>query len=74
MVTGKRFDRYHELGQHAFGEKLGEVGANIVYTLSCILTNLFPLPGFWISSEDLCIVCSIIIMLKTNYSIEAECE
>lgn len=23
MVPGKRFDRYHELGQHAFGEKLG---------------------------------------------------
>ncbi|KAG2710128.1 hypothetical protein I3843_04G010500 [Carya illinoinensis] len=22
-VPGKRFDRYHELGQHAFGEKLG---------------------------------------------------
>jgi len=22
MVLGKRFDRYHELGQHAFGEKL----------------------------------------------------
>ncbi|KAK4283523.1 hypothetical protein QN277_000465 [Acacia crassicarpa] len=23
MVPGKRFDRYHELGQHVFGEKLG---------------------------------------------------
>ncbi|KHN01916.1 Lysine histidine transporter 1 [Glycine soja] len=23
MIPGKRFDRYHELGQHAFGEKLG---------------------------------------------------
>ncbi|KAL2343431.1 hypothetical protein Fmac_004716 [Flemingia macrophylla] len=23
MVPGTRFDRYHELGQHAFGEKLG---------------------------------------------------
>ncbi|XP_047318272.1 lysine histidine transporter 1-like [Impatiens glandulifera] len=23
MVPGKRFDRYHELGQYAFGEKLG---------------------------------------------------
>lgn len=23
MVPGRRFDRYHELGQHAFGEKLG---------------------------------------------------
>ncbi|XVF85178.1 hypothetical protein PTKIN_Ptkin17bG0097700 [Pterospermum kingtungense] len=23
MVPGKRFDRYHELGQHAFGDKLG---------------------------------------------------
>ncbi|KAE9454228.1 hypothetical protein C3L33_13901, partial [Rhododendron williamsianum] len=43
MVPGKRFDRYHELGQHAFGEKLGlyivvpqqlivEVGTCIVTT------------------------------------------
>ncbi|XP_027336524.1 lysine histidine transporter 1-like [Abrus precatorius] len=42
---GKRFDRYHELGQHAFGEKLGlwvvvpqqlmvEVGVNIVYMIT----------------------------------------
>jgi len=23
MVPGKRFDRYHELGQFAFGERLG---------------------------------------------------
>nr|CAD1837045.1 unnamed protein product [Ananas comosus var. bracteatus] len=45
MVPGKRFDRYHELGQHAFGEKLGlwivvpqqlvvEVGTNIVYMVT----------------------------------------
>ncbi|THU71074.1 hypothetical protein C4D60_Mb08t31720 [Musa balbisiana] len=45
MVPGKRFDRYHELGQHVFGEKLGlwivipqqlvvEVGANIVYMVT----------------------------------------
>ncbi|XP_051143932.1 lysine histidine transporter 1-like [Andrographis paniculata] len=45
MVPGKRFDRYHELGQHAFGEKLGlwivvpqqlivEVGVNIVYLIT----------------------------------------
>ncbi|GFZ03817.1 transmembrane amino acid transporter family protein [Actinidia rufa] len=44
-VPGKRFDRYHELGQHAFGEKLGlwivvpqqlmvEVGVNIVYMIT----------------------------------------
>ncbi|KAI4963673.1 hypothetical protein ZWY2020_011211 [Hordeum vulgare] len=25
MVPGKRFDRYHELGQHAFGDKLGSL-------------------------------------------------
>ncbi|KAL2332689.1 hypothetical protein Fmac_013902 [Flemingia macrophylla] len=42
MVPGKRFDRYHELGQQAFGEKLGlwivvpqqvvvEVGTCIIY-------------------------------------------
>ncbi|XP_022873530.1 lysine histidine transporter 1-like [Olea europaea var. sylvestris] len=45
MVPGKRFDRYHELGQHAFGEKLGlyiviplqlivEVGVGIVYMVT----------------------------------------
>ncbi|XP_057970172.1 lysine histidine transporter 1-like [Malania oleifera] len=45
MVPRKRFDRYHELGQHAFGEKLGlyivvpqqlmvEVGVNIVYMVT----------------------------------------
>ncbi|KAK9076198.1 hypothetical protein SSX86_004531 [Deinandra increscens subsp. villosa] len=45
MVPGKRFDRYHELGQHAFGERLGlfivvpqqlvvEVGTCIVYMVT----------------------------------------
>ncbi|KAL0395759.1 UNVERIFIED_CONTAM: Lysine histidine transporter 1 [Sesamum calycinum] len=45
IVPGKRFDRYHELGQHAFGEKLGlwivvpqqlivEVGVDIVYMIA----------------------------------------
>ncbi|KAI3765790.1 hypothetical protein L2E82_15834 [Cichorium intybus] len=45
MVPGKRFDRYHELGQHAFNEKLGlyvvvpqqlivEVGTCIVYMVT----------------------------------------
>ncbi|PNT71577.1 hypothetical protein BRADI_2g31650v3 [Brachypodium distachyon] len=45
MVPGKRFDRYHELGQHAFGDKLGlwiivpqqlivEVGTDIVYMVT----------------------------------------
>lgn len=45
MVPGKRFNRYHELGQYAFGEKLGlyivvpqqlvvEVGVNIVYMVT----------------------------------------
>ncbi|KAJ7945738.1 lysine histidine transporter 1 [Quillaja saponaria] len=45
MVPGKRFDRYHELGQQALGEKLGlwvvvsqqlmvEVGVNIVYMVT----------------------------------------
>uniref|UniRef100_A0A453R046 Amino acid transporter transmembrane domain-containing protein n=1 Tax=Aegilops tauschii subsp. strangulata TaxID=200361 RepID=A0A453R046_AEGTS len=44
-VPGKRFDRYHELGQHAFGQKLGlwivvpqqlvvEVGVCIVYMVT----------------------------------------
>ncbi|KAF8028281.1 hypothetical protein BT93_E1017 [Corymbia citriodora subsp. variegata] len=45
MVPGRRFDRYHELGQYAFGKKLGlyivvpqqlvvEVGVNIVYMVT----------------------------------------
>ncbi|KAL8520097.1 hypothetical protein ACS0TY_010870 [Phlomoides rotata] len=45
MVPGKRFDRYHELGQYAFGEKLGlyivvpqqivvEVSSCIVYMVT----------------------------------------
>ncbi|GMN64382.1 hypothetical protein TIFTF001_033460 [Ficus carica] len=45
MVPGKRFDRYHELGQHAFGERVGlwivvpqqlvvQVGAGIVYMIT----------------------------------------
>ncbi|KAL2457866.1 Lysine histidine transporter 1 [Abeliophyllum distichum] len=45
MVPGRRFDRYHELGQHAFGEKLGlyivvpqqlivEVSVSIVYMVT----------------------------------------
>lgn len=45
MVLGKHFDCYHELGQHAFGKKLGlyivvpqqlivEVGVNIVYMVT----------------------------------------
>lgn len=45
MVPGKRFDRYHELGQQAFGEKLGlyivvpqqllvEVAVDIVYMVT----------------------------------------
>lgn len=45
MVPRKHFDRYHEMGQYAFGEKLGlyivvpqqlvvEVGINIVYMVT----------------------------------------
>ncbi|KAK9104202.1 hypothetical protein Scep_021046 [Stephania cephalantha] len=45
LVPGKRFDRYHELCQHVFGEKLGlyivvpqqlmvQVGSNIVYMVT----------------------------------------
>ncbi|KAH6781788.1 lysine histidine transporter 1 [Perilla frutescens var. frutescens] len=45
LVPGNRFDRYHELGQHAFGHKLGlwivvpqqlvvEVGVDIVYMIT----------------------------------------
>jgi amino acid permease len=45
MIPGKRFDRYHELGQAAFGDKLGlwivvpqqlivEIGVDIVYMVT----------------------------------------
>uniref|UniRef100_A0A804RB94 Amino acid transporter transmembrane domain-containing protein n=1 Tax=Zea mays TaxID=4577 RepID=A0A804RB94_MAIZE len=45
MVPGKRFDRYHELGQHVFGDRLGlwivvaqqlavEVSLNIIYMVT----------------------------------------
>ena len=45
MVPGRRFDRYHALGQYAFGEKLGlyivvpqqlvvEIAVNIVYMVT----------------------------------------
>ncbi|KAF8666974.1 hypothetical protein HU200_053141 [Digitaria exilis] len=45
MVPGRRFDRYHELGQYAFGDRLGlwiivpqqlivEVGTDIVYMVT----------------------------------------
>ncbi|KAL1536540.1 lysine histidine transporter 1-like [Salvia divinorum] len=45
MVPGKRFDRYHELGRHTFGEKLGlyivvpqqlvvKVDVNMVYMVT----------------------------------------
>lgn len=44
-IGGKRFDRYHELGQYAFGKKLGlwivvplqlivEVGVSVVYLVT----------------------------------------
>ncbi|CAK9316489.1 unnamed protein product [Citrullus colocynthis] len=70
MVPGKRFDRYHELGQHAFGEKLGlwivvpqqltvEVGVNIVY----MVTGGKSLKKF---HETVCPNCS---QIKTSYFI-----
>ncbi|KAA8530131.1 hypothetical protein F0562_004840 [Nyssa sinensis] len=68
MVPGKRFDRYHELGQHAFGEKLGlyivvpqqlivEVGVNIVY----MVTGGKSLKKF---HETVCPSCN---QIKTTY-------
>ncbi|RVW90870.1 Lysine histidine transporter 1 [Vitis vinifera] len=70
MVPGKRFDRYHELGQHAFGEKLGlwvvvpqqlvvEVGVDIVY----MVTGGKSLQKFYN------IVCSDCRRLRTTYFI-----
>ncbi|XP_038892935.1 lysine histidine transporter 1 [Benincasa hispida] len=70
MVPGKRFDRYHELGQHAFGEKLGlwivvpqqltvEIGVNIVY----MVTGGKSLKKF---HETVCPNCS---QIKTSYFI-----
>ncbi|KAF8028277.1 hypothetical protein BT93_E1014 [Corymbia citriodora subsp. variegata] len=70
MVPGRRFDRYHELGQYAFGEKLGlyivvpqqlvvEVGANIVY----MVTGGKSLKKF---HDTVCLSCK---KLKTTYFI-----
>ncbi|KAL3720369.1 hypothetical protein ACJRO7_005225 [Eucalyptus globulus] len=70
MIPGRRFDRYHELGQYAFGEKLGlyivvpqqlvvEVGVNIVY----MVTGGKSLQKF----HDT--VCSKCKKLKTTYFI-----
>ncbi|KAF2316467.1 hypothetical protein GH714_041808 [Hevea brasiliensis] len=70
MVPGKRFDRYHELGQYAFGEKLGlyivvpqqlvvEVGVCIVY----MVTGGRSLKKF----HDL--VCSTCKQIKLTYFI-----
>ncbi|WVZ95267.1 hypothetical protein U9M48_041056 [Paspalum notatum var. saurae] len=70
MVPGKRFDRYHELGQHAFGDRLGlwivvpqqlvvEVGLSIVY----MVTAGQSLQKF----HD--VVCSNCKYIKTSYFI-----
>ncbi|XP_022134087.1 lysine histidine transporter 1-like [Momordica charantia] len=70
MVPGKRFDRYHELGQYAFGDKLGlyivvpqqlvvEVGVNIVY----MVTGGQSLKKFY---ETVCPSC---IKIKQTYFI-----
>ncbi|XP_039159106.1 lysine histidine transporter 1 isoform X2 [Eucalyptus grandis] len=70
MIPGRRFDRYHELGQYAFGEKLGlyimvpqqlvvEVGVNIVY----MVTGGKSLQKFHHT------VCSSCKKLKTTYFI-----
>ncbi|XP_018857248.2 lysine histidine transporter 2-like [Juglans regia] len=70
MVPGKRFDRYHELGQYAFGEKLGlwivlpqqlivEVGGDIVY----MVTGGKSLKKF---HDSVCLDCKEI---KTSYFI-----
>ncbi|KAK4426078.1 Lysine histidine transporter 1 [Sesamum alatum] len=70
MVPGKHFNRYHELGQHAFGEKLGlwivvpqqlvvEVGVDIVY----MVTGGNPLQKF----HD--IICTDCKEIKLTYFI-----
>ncbi|XP_024973767.1 lysine histidine transporter 1-like [Cynara cardunculus var. scolymus] len=70
MIPGKRFDRYHELGQEAFGEKLGlyivvpqqlicEVGVNVVY----MVTGGTSLKKF---HETVCEGC---VKIKTTYFI-----
>ncbi|CAI8598113.1 unnamed protein product [Vicia faba] len=57
MIPGKRFDRYHELGQEAFGEKLGlwivvpqqilvEAGTCIVYMVTGVNFVLSQCPNF----------------------------
>ncbi len=64
MVAGKRFDRYHELGQEAFGKRLGlwivvpqqllvEVSVDIVYMVvgGQALKNIYMLNSHGCSSK-----------------------
>jgi hypothetical protein len=65
MVPGKRFDRYHELGQEAFGKRLGlwivvpqqllvEVSVDIVYMVAGgqALKNIYTLNCHGCSSKN----------------------
>jgi amino acid permease len=65
MVPGKRFDRYHELGQEAFGKRLGlwivvpqqllvEVSVDIVYMVAGgqALKNIYMLNRHGCSSKN----------------------
>jgi hypothetical protein len=65
MVPGKRFDRYHELGQAAFGKRLGlwivvpqqllvEVSVDIVYMVAGgqALKNIYTLNSHGCSSKN----------------------
>ncbi|CAL5398503.1 unnamed protein product [Camellia sinensis] len=68
MVPGKRFDRYHELGQHAFGEKLGlyiVVPQQLIVEIStCIVYMVTGGKSLKKVHESLCIDCKSI---KTTY-------
>ncbi|XP_047959004.1 lysine histidine transporter 1 [Salvia hispanica] len=61
MVPGKRFDRYHELGQHAFGEKLGlyiVVPQQVVVEVStCIIYMVTGGKSLKKTHESLCSDC-----------------
>ncbi|KAJ6912064.1 hypothetical protein NC652_022369 [Populus alba x Populus x berolinensis] len=46
MVPGKRFDRYHELGQHVFGDKLGSLDCCATAT-NCTSWSKYCLHGYW---------------------------
>ncbi|GER56053.1 transmembrane amino acid transporter family protein [Striga asiatica] len=78
MVPGKRFDRYHELGQHAFGEKLGlyivvpqQVVVNVSTCIIYMVTGGKSLKKFvetgWPGHRELSLTLYIFIFSSVHY-------